>query len=412
VVVHTGSATGPVVARKQVTLGAYERKDVRFSYRPRTEGVTRLVTVVDPANSIAEGSERNQVQVTTLWAGPKRPDVLVVDDDQTLTHERAIAGALAALGVPYAIASTHPDAAELEKYRAVIWENGTDRGPGVLTSGDVAALKSYLDGGGRLLLSTNRPDGVSSVVDPTFAGQYLGIRTPEGNASYVASQGGALTFHGTGLLGGTDVTGLQAPARPFFGLFGLSSAGNGALGTTIDPLGTATGILTAPASALTAVVPAADTPYAGVAVDGDAAHHSFRTVTLGWNLGDDARAAQTVGLLGKVMKHFGVATGSYRVTGKPVVYTSAVRDDVVGRAIPVTAVVLGKRVPVVLHYRAHDGQWRTTPMRSTGHGTYQGKIPGAVVTFHGVDYYLTAGGRSDLAGYPGPLFHGVGVAVG
>jgi M6 family metalloprotease-like protein len=412
VVVHRGTPNGPVVARKRVTLGAYQRKDVRFRFDPRREGVTRLVTVVDPRDRIGEGSERNQAQGTTLWAGPKSPSVLVVDDDQTLAHERAIAGALASLGVPYAITAESPTAAAMARYDAVIWENGTDRGPGVLTTSDVAALTKYLNGGGRLLLSTNRPDGISNVVDPTFAGQYLGIRTPEGNASYVASQSGAVTFSGAGLLKGTQVTGLQAPARPFFGLFGLSSAGTGALGTAVDPLGTATGILTAPASALTAVVPAEDPPYVGVSVDGDKEHKSFRTATLGWNLGDDAKAADTVDLLGTVLKHFGVRTGRYRLTGRPVIYTSAVRDDIVGRAIPVTAVVLGRHVPVVLHYRAHHGSWKSVAMHSTGHGTYQGTIPGTVVTFHGVDYYLTAGGRSDLAGYPGPLYHGIGVAIG
>ncbi|MSZ76488.1 MAG: hypothetical protein F2667_05205, partial [Actinobacteria bacterium] len=139
VVVHAGSVTGPIVARKTVKLGAFERTAVAFTYTPRAEGINRLVTVVDPANRVKEGSERNQSQVTTLWAGPKDPTVLVVDDDQTLTHERAIAGALAALGVPYSIASNHPTAADLAKYDAVIWQNGTDRGPGMLSTGDVAA---------------------------------------------------------------------------------------------------------------------------------------------------------------------------------------------------------------------------------------------------------------------------------
>jgi M6 family metalloprotease-like protein len=413
VVVHANSARGPVVARRTVDLGAYERTAVGFTFTPKSEGVTRLVTVVDPAGYVAEGSERNQVQVTTLWSGPKKPQVLVVDDDQTLAHERAIAGALAALGVPYAIASSHPSAAELKKYRAVIWENGTDRGPGVLSAGDVAALTAYLDGGGRLLLSTNRPDGVSSVVDPTFAGRYLGIRTPEGNASYVASQGGALAFAGKGWLDGVGVTALQAPARPFFGLSGLSSAGNGALGTTIAPFGTATGIVTAPESALATVVPADDPPYVGVGVDGDAEHHGFKTVTLGWNLGDNARAAESVRLLAPIMKRFGVDLGGYQVRSrKPVIYTSAVRDDVVGRAVPVTAVVLGTHGPVRLLYRVHGEKFVSVPMRSTGRGTYQATIPGRAVTFRGVDYHIVTGGTSDLGGYPGALYHGIGVAVG
>jgi hypothetical protein len=130
------------------------------------------------------------------------------------------------------------------------------------------------------------------------------------------------------------VTALQAPARPFFGLSGLSSAGNGALGTTIAPFGTATGIVTAPESALATVVPADDPPYVGVGVDGDAEHHGFKTVTLGWNLGDNARAAESVRLLAPIMKRFGVDLGGYQVRSrKPVIYTSAVRDDVVGRAV-------------------------------------------------------------------------------
>lgn len=415
VAIREGSASGRIVATRTVKLGAYQRKAVRFSYRPTGEGAVRLVATVDPANRIAEGSEANQTQVSSLWAGPANPTVLIVDDDQTLAHERAIAGGLAALGVPYAIFSAHPTARDLAKYRAVIWENGTDRGLGVLNPGDIAALTAYLNKGGRLLLSTNRPDGVSSVVDPTFAARYLGIRTPSGNASYVATQGGALTFSGRGALAGVRAEALQAPARPFFGLSGLASAGAGALGTTIAPYGKAAGVATAPKSALATVVPAADQPYVGVAVTGDRKHRSFRSLTLGWNLGDGARADQTVALLGKAMRFFGVPTGRYRVSSRtPIVYTAAVRDDVAGRAIPVTAVVLGGRSagPVVLRYAVHGRAFRSVRMTPTGNGTYRAVIPGRYATFRGVDYAIVAGGVSDLAGYPGALYHGVGIAIG
>ena len=108
VTVREGSASGRVVASKTVKLKAFQRKAFKFRYTPKTEGPVRLVTTVDPANKVKEKSERNQSQTTTLWAGPAKPKVLVVDDDQVLAHEQAIAGGLASLGIPYAMASEHP----------------------------------------------------------------------------------------------------------------------------------------------------------------------------------------------------------------------------------------------------------------------------------------------------------------
>ncbi len=426
VVVHEGSAHGAVVAARTVRLHGYQRKDVRFDYRPRHEGPIRLVTVVDPADHIVEAEERNQVQSTSLWVGPRKPKVLIVDDDETLAHERAIAGALASLGVPYAIAATHPSAKLMSKYRAVIWEASVDRYEGQLNAADRTQLRRYLNGGGKLLISSNRVlDAVGTGQSRTtpqsteegvkFAAHYLGERQPAGNGTYVVTQESRSTVTGHGLLAGYKLRIAPAAARPFVGIAGLAQAGDGGLGTTIKPYGTATGVGTLDKASLAAVVPEKDTPYIGVAVDGDAKHNYFRTVTLGWNLGDDVNAADTVGVLRSVLKHFGVPQHVYRVhSAQPLVFHSPVRDQMSGRVTPITAVVLGGgKHAVRLYYRRHgQGAFYSVRMRHSGErGTYLARIPGRAVTPDGVDYYIKAGGRLDPIRAGGRLYHGIGVSM-
>ena len=426
--VHRDSATGPVVASRVLKLGRYQRKALRFSVRPSHEGPLRLVTVVDPRQQVREGSERNQVQVTDLWAGPARPKVLVVDDDQTLAHERAIAGALSALGVPYAIAGAHPTAKTMRRYAAVIWEASVDRGQGQLDKYDRAALRTYLDKGGKLLLTSNRVfDAVAAGVSSSnpqgsdesvqFAAQYLGERLPEGNSTYVVVQDKDATITGRGLLKGKKVRAHPSPGRPFVGLAGLAQAGNGSLGSVIKPFGVATGIATLSKAQMAAVQPAADQPYIGIEMKGDKAHHGFRTVTLGWNLGDNANAADTVGVLAKVLKSFRVPLHRTRVRSpQPLVFHNPVRDQVSGRATQVTAVVLGGtgRPTVTLHYRRHGrGGFYTARMRASGApGTYVATIPGRAITPQGVDYYITAGRAFEPYGaVSGRLYHSIAVAL-
>ena len=53
--------------------------------------------------------------------------MLIVDDDGPGDTEQAYAGALAALGIPYAIAEKHVSAEEMSAYDAVIWVSTLDR---------------------------------------------------------------------------------------------------------------------------------------------------------------------------------------------------------------------------------------------------------------------------------------------
>ena len=425
VVVHLGSATGPVVANKSVRLHGYQRKDVHFTYRPAHEGAFQLVTVVDPRHRIREAEERNQVQSTSLWAGPRSPKVLIVDDDETLLHERAIAGALASLGVPYAIATAHPTLKQLRRYRAVIWESAVDRYEGQLDKYDRAALTAYLNGGGKLLVTSNRIfDAVGTVGSPQssdnnvkFGAEYLGERQPDANTTYVVGMERVGTVTGHGLLAGVKGKVQPSAGRKFIGVAGLAQAGTGGLGTTIKPFGAATGIATFDKASMAGVQAAKDTPYAGIAVDGDAAHHHFKTVTLGWNIGDSTNAAATVRMLQPILKHFGVPLHRYSVsTTQPVIYAATVRDQISGVATPITAVVLGGygKPVVTLHFRRHNrGGFYAVRMHSGGvRGTYVASIPGRAVTPDGVDYYITAGGTADPVGATsGLVFHGIGVAM-
>jgi M6 family metalloprotease-like protein len=426
VTVREGSAEGKVVTSKVVRLKAYQRKAVRFRYRPTQEGPVRLVTTVDPADRVREKSERNQTQVTTLWAGPARPKVLVVDDDQVLAHEQAIAGGLASLGIPYAIATGHPKASVMKKYAAVIWEAAVDRGPGQLDAGDIKELTAYLDGGGKLLMTSNRVLDAVSAGGPegaAFLARYFGARIPEGNATYVVSQPNLATVTGRGILGRKKLTITPPATRPFIGVAGLAQAGPNEHGQTVTPYGKATGIAQLDAKTLVGVVPEPDPAYVGVAVEGDRKHRGFRTVTLGWNLGDNVNAGHTVRVLQRVMRFFDVRYKRSRYvvrSAQPVIYHNAVRDQLSGRRTTISAIVLGGQrsarnggKTVTLYYRTYGSRsFTAVVMRKSGRNAYSATIPGKAATPAGIEYYIRSGSSvSPFSPTKAPLYHGIGISL-
>ena len=424
--VREGGATGKVVASKTVKLKAYQRKTVAFRYTPKREGPVRLVAMVDPADKVKERSERNQIQITTMWAGPAKPKVLIVDDDQALAHEQAIAGGLASLGIPYAIASAHPTAKVMKRYAAVIWEAAVDRGEGQLDAKDRAEVTTFLNGGGKLLLTSNRIfDALSANLADggTFEARYLGARIPEANATYVVSQPNLATVTGSGILGKKKITLTPPATRPFIGVAGLAQAGHNAFGSTVKPYGTATGIAQLDKKTLVGVTPESDPAYAGIAVEGDKAHHGFKTVTLGWNLGDDVNAGRTVRVIQRVMKFFEVKfkRARYSVkTAQPVIFHNAVRDQLSGRSTTISAIVLGGPKSarnggktVTLHYRKIGSRTFTSVvMKKSGRNAYSATIPGKVSTPAGIAYYIKAGtSLSPFGPTTAPLYHGIGISL-
>ncbi len=404
VVVRDGSASGPVVAQGTVTgLGAYTRKAFPFTWTPREEGAHTLVTTV---TSSGNALTSNDVQATELWVGSASPRVLVVDDDGALDQDVAVAGSLSALGVPYTVVTEHPDAATLKKFQAVVWEAGGDRAVGQLDDGDVEALTSYLNGGGKLLLTSNR--AVSA------------LATPPGRTNPGASEDGAafaLNFLGAASGGVEPMTvdtaltgkGLMAGAQRLTVCPGRC---------TLDPMtpsdqafGAAQALFTSPAND--------EGETYGVAVTGDAAHKGFKTVTLGYNLSQHATADAATDVLRRSLAFFGVATAKPAVrTAQPVVYHSAVRQSVSGKPVDVRAVVLGGSgdQPVTLFYRRHaKGGYVAQQLRKgTAPGSFAGTIPGGAVTPDGVDYYLKAGTATTYdppAARDRSVVHAIAVAI-
>jgi hypothetical protein len=321
----------------------------------------------------------------------------------------------------------------MKRYSAVVWEASVDRYEGQLDAGDRARIKKYLNGGGRLMLTSNRIMDAVGTADATpqqtesgviFGAQYLGVRIPNGNATYTTTIEHGATVTGRGLLANQKFAINTPPIRPFVGLAGLAQSGAGNLvdadgnGKTIKPFGTAKGIAQYNKGALDAVQLEKDPAYGGIMVDGDAAHNRFKTVTLGWNIADNTNVAATVGVLRSVMKHFGVKLGTYRVnTSRPLVYHEPIRDQVSGKRTPITAIVLGRDVgPVRLYFRRHGGTgWLSVVMKRSGErGSYLGWIPGKAVTPDGVDYYIKVGRGQTFdpsLARAGVLYHGFGVQL-
>jgi hypothetical protein len=323
------------------------------------------------------------MQASTGWAGPPDPRVLVVDDEGYTDGEKAYTGALAALGVPYAVASTHVSAATMKAYDAVIWVAAIDRGSGQLDGRDRAAIASYLNGGGKLWLASNRAADAVQLEDAPFLTRYFGAAvgvTPVLEKPHTAT--------GTGSVFPTTLSfELQPyPIRPFSDI--VNKATSGVFGTArlaLKVSGTNR--------------PGLDGQGFGTEVMGDAAHGSFRSVLTPFSLSQASSADTWVAVTAAVLDGFGVQRGRYTPrTTDPLVFHSAVRFQVSGRDTPVTAIVLGGAAgaPVTLSYRVHGTKAFASAAMTRGAraGAYTAVIPKSVVTPSGVDYFLKAGTHS------------------
>ncbi|MGV3758246.1 MAG: immune inhibitor A domain-containing protein [Actinomycetota bacterium] len=380
VAVHTGGPDGPVVADGVVDLGAYEREVFEFTFDPGREGHVDLYTVVDPADGLDEAIEGNNAQKSSLWAGPADPSVLIVDDDAS-DQEQVYAGALAALGIPYAVAEKHVTADEMATYDAVIWTSALDRGPGQLDEPDREAISAYLEGGGKLWLASNRAIEALLLTDSAdFGAEWFGVRSVDIDSFYDTVQMERADILGSGPI---DIDVLAG--RPFVDKYALDEeVARGAV--------TSLGVLQGSG---TAAQPGDGEAILGARVDGD----GFQTAVTSFSLGQVREPGDAIDLAGAVMDHFGVDRDQYAVaSSEPVVYHSQPRQTVSGVDLPVKAIVLGGTdgQPVTLFHRHHAlGDYAMTAMTPSGDaGGYLAHIPAADVTPDGLDYYLKAGAAS------------------
>jgi M6 family metalloprotease-like protein len=388
VAVRVATADGHVIGSETIaSIGGYSRATAHIAWTPTVEGPTALLAAVDPANTIAEVHEGNNVQKTTLMVGPANPRVLVVDDDGAFDANDTYFGVLTALGVPFSVAGLHADAALMKQYKAVIWEAGLDRYQGQLNIDDRNAIRSYLNGGGKFwYLSPRAADALGEAAGRTNPGggttemigllrDYFGaewIDTLQVGGGMVKGVGDAI---GAKLSFNTDVF----PGRPLQDVFQPATSG----------IGTATKILDW-----------AKGPAMGMKVVGNAAHKNFRAVYFGFNLSQVIDGPTQVALARQVMTWLGVAQGTY-TPAVPLIYHTQIRTRVAKQESPLSVYAFGTGVPSVF-YRSHDRTlWSEAVMKTTGvAGLYTYTIPGAFSTLRGMDYFVKAGSVADPVSGP------------
>ncbi len=105
-----------------------------------------------------------------------KPNILLVDGDRGQTYDQDYIAALHQTRVPADVwhedTQGTPSIGDLSPYSMVFWHTG-DSASGVISSGDIAVMKQYLDAGKNLMLSTN--SGVKDInsIDPGFLADYF-----------------------------------------------------------------------------------------------------------------------------------------------------------------------------------------------------------------------------------------------
>jgi len=103
--------------------------------------------------------------------------VLIVDDDRGDDRELKYQEAFYAIRIPVRTwsvqASGTPQLSDLAGYNMVFWHTSKDAGETVLDAGKMAVMKSYLDGGGNLFLSTLSGIADINSTDPALLTDYF-----------------------------------------------------------------------------------------------------------------------------------------------------------------------------------------------------------------------------------------------
>jgi LPXTG-motif cell wall-anchored protein len=390
----TLSEGATVLAVKSIgALAGTSFKRIPLTWTPSTVGLHHLSVKV--ASSSVEASTANNEQITSLavYASNAADGVLIVDDDDNFEMQQAYEAALLALGVPYAVTNRHPTLAELKRYKVVFWQNGVAQQEGNLSTEDRAALKSYLDGGGKVWFSGGWLAGalaakddttygsVTPGTDPTFAANYLGI----GFVNRQTRAGGIAM----------PVAGFTKPIayKPFPGRVNASIAKLVSSGA-----GDATKIYDIKAGDSTVGV-------GGTTVVGDSAHKNFRTVFTAFNLGTVVKPEDQIALVSAVLKQLsgasslivktftvnvGVASAPATIDA-PVVLHVPVPWSRRGEAQVITATIGGTDVTSVeLTYRRFlTDAYHTVSMTERAPGIYEAVLAGSVFQAPGVEYSIT-----------------------
>ena len=172
--------TGPLVdvrhreRRRRSTSAVFE-----FDFDPGHEGHYDLYTIVDPGDDIDEAIEDNNVQKSSGWAGPRR-DPATRCSSSTTTAPATPSRPTPARWPRWASRtpssrSTSPPRRCAPTTRSSGWAPSTATS-GQLDEDDRAEIAAYLDGGGKLWLSSNRAiEALGLTEGAEFGASYFGV---------------------------------------------------------------------------------------------------------------------------------------------------------------------------------------------------------------------------------------------
>ncbi len=182
-----------------VVLGPAETSDIQI--RIRTDGT------MDVRNGAFRATSTHTLlqKSSSLRVYNGSYAILLVDDDSTFQYELPLENALNGLGYLFEkwdVSGVHlgqgPALAYMTGHDYVIWHTAW-RTEAVLTSGDMTALMTYMDQGGRLFLASqsflNQLGGVSN----TFVSDYLGVASWTLDKGYAQMDGVAGDVIGDGI---------------------------------------------------------------------------------------------------------------------------------------------------------------------------------------------------------------------
>ncbi len=383
VVVSLFDRTGAAVGSETIaSLAAGSSKEVSFDWTAPTEGRHVLGLSVTTVSDESTTDNNRQLVELTAYAARALGNVLIVDDDDGYDSQEAYEGALTTLGIPYAVTHAHPSAAELKRYKAVIWEASISRMAGQLTPEDVAALKSYLDGGGRVWFSSPRlsagigatsdtvTGSINPGVDPAFAANYIGM----GYADSI-SRGGGLGTPTKDWTSKVSFAFKPFPGRPIQDIPKMVGSAFGKVSTIHEWFRGEEKIGTL-----------------GTIVQGDAAHKNFRTVFTGVNIATIVTPEAQVDLVQNAMKALGVTTAGTYTPGAAVLHHVPPVYALRGETQVLTAYVNGIDVQSVrVFYRTFGTKALTlVDMTERADGMYEATLDGRLFQVPGVEYAIVA----------------------
>ena len=151
---------------------------VTFSLLPGSDPTIADFTLTITADSVNGSGDEQYTKTFTFRQSLGMPNIMIVDDDAGGASELELIRTFDGLRLPQAIhykTSGTPSAGTLAQFDYVFWMSGL-KPTGALTAGDVAAMKSYLDGGGNLVVASATAAAQLHLLDSAFMRDYFKVR--------------------------------------------------------------------------------------------------------------------------------------------------------------------------------------------------------------------------------------------